>query len=72
LVGLGSIHEREELVRTSLAEILPQYAKSRVAAAWACLKLNLSDQLGLLKEISTSSKWVPLKWSCSQVLKEFS
>ena len=72
LVGLGSIHEREELVRTSLAEILPQYAKSRVAAAWACLKLDLSDQLGLLKEISTSSKWVPLKWSCSQVLKKYS
>lgn len=72
LVGLGSIHEREELVRTSLAETLPQYAKSRVAAAWACLKLELNDQLGLLNEISMSSQWVPLKWSCSQVLKKFS
>jgi hypothetical protein len=72
LVGLGSIHEREELVRTSLAETLPQYAKSRVAAAWACLKLDLNDQLGLLNEISMSSQWVPLKWSCSQVLKKFS
>jgi hypothetical protein len=72
LVGLGSIHEREELVKTSLAETLPQYAKSRVAAAWACLKLDLNDQLGLLNEISMSSQWVPLKWSCSQVLQKFS
>ena len=72
LIGLGSIGEREELIRTSLAETLPQYAKSRVAAAWGCLRLDLKDQLGLLKSISTSSKWVPLKWSCSQVLKQFS
>ena len=72
LIGLASIHEREELIKTSLAETLPQYAKSRVAAAWGCLKLDLKDQLGLLKSISTSSKWVPLKWSCSQVLKQFS
>jgi hypothetical protein len=72
LIGLGSIGEREELIRTSLAETLPQYAKSRVAAAWGCLKLDLKDQLGLLKSISTDSKWVPLKWSCSQVLKQFS
>jgi hypothetical protein len=72
LIGLGSIGEREELIKTSLAETLPQYAKSRVAAAWGCLKLELKDQLGLVKSISTSSKWVPLKWSCSQVLKQFS
>ena len=72
LIGLGSIGEREELIKTSLAETLPQYAKSRVAAAWGCLKMDLKDQLGLLKSISTSSKWVPLKWSCSQVLKQFS
>ena len=72
LIGLGSIGEREELIKTSLAETLPQYAKSRVAAAWGCLRLDLKDQLGLLKSISTSSKWVPLKWSCSQVLKQFS
>ena len=72
LIGLGSIGEREDLIRTSLAETLPQYAKSRVAAAWGCLRLDLKDQLGLLKSISTSSKWVPLKWSCSQVLKQFS
>ena len=60
LIGLGSIGEREELIKTSLAETLPQYAKSRVAAAWGCLRLDLKDQLGLLKSISTSSKWVPL------------
>ena len=72
LIGLASIHEREELIKTSLAETLPQYAKSRVAAAWGCLKLDLTDQLDLLKEISTSSQWVPLRWSCLQVLNNFS
>ena len=72
MIGLASIHERAELIRTSLAETLPQYAKSRVAAAWACLELDLNDQLGLLKDISTNSQWLPLKWSCSQALKKFS
>ena len=71
LIGLGSIQEREELIKTALAETLPQYAKSRVAAAWACLKLDLKDQLGLLKDIGTNSQWIPLKWSCLQVLNGF-
>jgi hypothetical protein len=72
VVGLARLQQRSDLVRTALAETLPQYAKSRVAAAWACLSLKLIDQVSLLQEIQISSRWIPLKWSCEQVLKELS
>ena len=68
VIGVNRIQERQELVRTALAETLPQYAKSRVAAAWACLSLGLRDQTMLLDEIAKTSQWMPLKWSCHQVL----
>ena len=71
-VGLSGIEERSDLVRTALAEALPQYAKSRIAAAWACLSLGLKDQVELLAEIHSSTRWIPLKWSCEQVLKKLS
>ena len=72
VIGLQKLHERSDLVRTALAETLPQYAKSRVAAAWACMTLGLSDQVNLLVEIHREATWLPLKWSCSQVLKQLS
>ena len=72
VIGLQKVHEHSHLVRTALAETLPQYAKSRVAAAWACLSLNLSDQVDLLREIQTESKWTPLRWSCERVLQQLS
>ena len=72
VVGLAGQHQRSDLVRTALAETLPQYAKSRVAAAWACLSLKLTDQRESLHEIQATSRWIPLKWSCEQALKELS
>ena len=72
VVGLQKLHERSDLVRTALAETLPQYAKSRVAAAWACMALGLSDQVNLLQEIHREAQWIPLKWSCGQVLQQLS
>ena len=69
IIGLQGIQERSDLVRTALAETLPQYAKSRVAAAWSCLRLGLTDQVDLLKDIQETAKWMPLKWSCEQALK---
>ncbi len=72
VIGLQKLHERSDLVRTALAETLPQYAKSRVAAAWACMTLGLSDQVNLLMEIHREATWLPLKWSCGQVLKQLS
>ncbi len=72
VIGLNKVHERSDLVRTALAETLPQYAKSRVAAAWACLSLELNDQIELLQDIQLNARWLPLKWSCEQVLKQMS
>ena len=69
VIGVNRIQERQELVRTVLAETFPQYAKSRVAAAWARLSLGLRDQTMLLNEIAQTSQWMPLKWSCHQVLQ---
>ena len=68
IVGLRAFHEKSYLVRSALAETTPQYAKSRVAAAWACLSLGLNDQLDILHELSENSQWIPLRWSCQQVI----
>ena len=68
--GLLGLHERSQLVREAMAETAPQYAKSRVAAAWSCLRLGLHDQSQTIAELSQSSAWQPLRWSCQQVLSE--
>ena len=68
--GLLGLHERSQLVREAMAETAPQYAKSRVAAAWSCLRLGLHDQSQTIAELSQSSAWKPLRWSCQQVLKQ--
>ena len=72
VVGLQNVQERSDLVRTALAETLPQYAKSRVAAAWACLRLGLTDQVELLRDIQKTATWIPLKWSCEHALQGLS
>ena len=64
------LHEKSYLVRAALAETTPQYTKSRVAAAWACVRLHLDDQLELLYELSNSSPWVPLRWTCQQAFAQ--
>ena len=68
-INLNRVSARANLIKSALAETIPQYAKSRVAAAWACLHLGLSDQIPLLKELSQTSQWAPLKWSCQQALQ---
>jgi hypothetical protein len=68
IVGLRKINEKSDLIRSALAETTPQYTKSRIAAAWACLDLQLYDQMDLLYELSASAPWVPLRWTCQQVL----
>ncbi len=70
IVGLRSFREKSYLVRSALAETTPQYAKSRVAAAWACLSLDLDDQLELLYDLSQQSPWIPLRWSCQHAFAE--
>lgn len=66
--GLLHLHERSDLVREALAETAPQYAKSRVAAAWSCLRLGLGDQRSALQALSESNPWQPLRWSCERAL----
>ena len=72
VVSLEKLDERSELIRLALAETIPQYTKSRIAAAWGCLSLGLSDQRPILEELSMSAHWLPLKWTCRQVLKQLS
>ena len=67
--GLLLLHERGDLVRQALEETAPQYAKSRVAAAWSCVRLGLKDQRPTLLDLSHSNPWQPLRWSCSQAIK---
>ena len=69
LIPLG---EHKDLIISSLHETIPQYTKSRIAAAWGCLRLGLVDQKPLLEELSVSAFWIPLKWTCQRVLKQLS
>ena len=70
VVSLQKIETRSELVRLALAETIPQYTKSRIAAAWGCLAMGLNDQAELLGQLATQAPWLPLKWTCMQVLKK--
>ena len=72
VVGMQGLEERSDLLRLALAETIPQYTKSRIAAAWGCLSHGLTDQIPLLTELSETAYWLPLKWSCKQVLKKLS
>ena len=68
IVGLRKLQEKEDLIRSALAETTPQYTKSRIAAAWACVDLQLFDQVELLEELSSVAAWAPLRWTCQQSL----
>ncbi|WP_114992199.1 HEAT repeat domain-containing protein [Synechococcus sp. UW179A] len=68
IIGLRKIQEKGDLIRSALAETTPQYTKSRIAAAWACVDLQLFDQMDLLDELSKTAAWVPLRWTCQQSL----
>lgn len=72
VVGLQGLEGRSDLLRLALAETIPQYTKSRIAAAWGCLSHGLIDQKPLLTELSETAYWLPLKWTCKQVLKKLS
>lgn len=70
VVSLQKIDTRSELVRLALAETIPQYTKSRIAAAWGCLAMGLNDQAELLEQLAIQAQWIPLKWTCMQVLQK--
>ena len=68
IIGLRKFHQKSDLVRAALSETTPQYTKSRIVAAWACLELELYDQMELIYELSNSAFWRPLRWTCQQVM----
>ena len=70
IIGLRQLNEKSYLVKDALSQTTPQYVKSRIAAAWACVELGLYDQLELLYELSNSSPWAPLRWTCQQAFAE--
>ena len=70
IIGLRQLNEKSYLVKDALSQTTPQYVKSRIAAAWACVELGLYDQLELLYELSNSSPWAPLRWTCQQAYAE--
>jgi len=69
-VGLLRLDERIDIIEDSLSETAPQFAKSRIAAAWACLSLKLTNQKDKLEDLAITAQWTPLRWSCQQVLKK--
>ena len=71
IVGRLHLHQLAPLVNESLEEEGPQYAKSRVAAAWSCYALNLLDTLPTLQHLAVSSPWRPLAWSCQTVVRDW-
>ena len=72
IVGRLHLHQLAPLVTESLDEEGPQYAKSRVAAAWSCHALNLLETLPTLQRLADSSPWQPLAWSCQTVVRDWS
>ena len=68
IIGLRKFQQKSDLVRAALSETTPQYTKSRIAAAWACLELELYDQMDMIYELSRSAYWRPLRWTCQQVM----
>ena len=67
IIGLRRFHQKSDLVRAALSKTTPQYTKSRIAAAWTCLELELYD-IELIYELSNSAFWRPLRWTCQQVM----
>lgn len=69
-IGLLGLKERADAVSEALHETGPQYAKSRIAAAWSCQRLKMIDkETATLKELADNSAWVALKWTCKKVLE---
>lgn len=71
-IGLSRKLDGSQWIATALNEEAPQYAKSRIAAAWGCQNLGLKNQIDMIKKIAETSEWQPLSWSCRQVYKSLS
>ena len=54
VVSLQGLEERSDLIRLALAETIPQYTKSRIAAAWGCLRLGPCGPKASVEELGRS------------------
>jgi len=66
--GLDSL---SDLVIEALNTTEPQYAKSRIAAVWACKSLGLKDTRYTIERLSLETQWDALKQTCVSALKNF-
>ena len=71
-IGFIGLKDKSNLVTDSLFEEAPQYAKSRIAAAWSCLKLSLIEHKEFITTLGDSTRWEPLGWTCKQVSRKLS
>jgi bilin biosynthesis protein len=60
-----------DLVIEALNNKEPQYAKSRIAAVWACKSLGLKDTRPTIERLFLETQWDALKQTCFSVLENF-
>ena len=69
IIGQLRLHSLSDLVIEALNNSEPQYAKSRIAAVWACLSLGLKDARPTIERLFLETYWDALKQTCFSVLK---
>ncbi len=70
LVSQLGLKELSFIIKESLLEPAPQYAKSKIAATWGCLTLGLMECRSDIEQLLLKSTWEPLRWTCAEVLRE--
>ena len=70
LVSQLGLIELSYIIKESLLEPAPQYAKSKIAATWGCLTLGLTECRSDIENLLLKSTWEPLRWTCAEVLRE--
>ena len=70
LVSQLGLTELSYIIKESLLEPAPQYAKSKIAATWGCLNLGLLECRADIENLLMTSTWEPLRWTCAEVLRE--
>ena len=70
LVSQLGLKDLSFIIKESLLEPAPQYAKSRLAATWGCLNLGLLECRRDIENLFMTSTWEPLRWTCAEALRK--
>ena len=70
LISQLGLTELSFIIKESLSEPAPQYAKSKIAATWGCLNLGLSECRSEIENLFMMTSWEPLRWTCAEVLRK--